>query len=320
MTPIISVVICTYNRVEMLKTAVESVISQKVNSQNYELIIVDNNSRDETKKFVEQQIKNHKNMRYIFEDQQGLSFARNRGWREANGTYIAYIDDDCILPSGYLAIMFSIIQEKSPDIIGGPIIARYDFKKPHWVKDEYFSFLTDRESGWLRNGGFVYGGNMVFYKKILERLGGFDINLGMNGEELGFAEEIQIQQEAWAKFDKLKVYFSSELWLYHQTRFEKTRLLWQIHYYYTIGVKSSNYDLKKNTENETSLLFRINKKFQLCTDIIWLFVRIVAKMVKAFVLREPKHPYWQNYMIEQIFQLEILQLGRKFTELNFRKN
>lgn len=317
MTPKISVVICTYNRIEVLKIAVESVISQEIIAENYELIIIDNNSKDGTKEFVQGVIRQHKNVRYVFEGQQGLSFARNRGWHEATAEYVAYIDDDCILPPGYLATMLTVIEEKHPDIFGGPIIAWYDFQKPHWVKDEYFSFFKDKKSEWLKSGDEVYGGNMIFRKQILKELGGFDSNLGMKGTELGFAEEIQIQREAWNKFSGLGVYFCSDLWLYHQTRSEKARLRWQMKYYYNVGLKARNYELIGIRKRKSGAISLIINRIRLCGDFGWLVLRIIAKFIKSLVYRNSIYPYWQNYVVERIFQVDILQLGRKSAEIKF---
>jgi len=88
--PFFSVIIPAYNRADFLKKAADSVLSQTFN--DFELIIVDDGSEDGTKKLVnslpDQRIK------YIYQDNSGVSAARNRGIKEAEGEFIAFLDSD----------------------------------------------------------------------------------------------------------------------------------------------------------------------------------------------------------------------------------
>ena len=91
----LSVIICTYNRVELLGKCVNSLMTQTARKENYEIIVIDNNSTDNTADLIRKIKIINSNLRYVKEANQGLSYARNRGWKEAKGEYIAYIDDDC---------------------------------------------------------------------------------------------------------------------------------------------------------------------------------------------------------------------------------
>ncbi|HET9786097.1 MAG TPA: glycosyltransferase, partial [Pyrinomonadaceae bacterium] len=91
----ITVVISTFNRCEMLPAAIESVLTQEASGVSYELIVVDNNSTDSTKQVVHSFInQGHQNLRYVFEPQQGLSYGRNAGIKNARGAIIVFFDDD----------------------------------------------------------------------------------------------------------------------------------------------------------------------------------------------------------------------------------
>jgi glycosyltransferase involved in cell wall biosynthesis len=95
---ILSVVICTYNRAELLERALNSLLnSPREASESWELLVIDNNSTDMTKEVVSSY-----EARYILEPNQGIAYARNRGYMEAKGTYVAYIDDDAYVDSGWL--------------------------------------------------------------------------------------------------------------------------------------------------------------------------------------------------------------------------
>jgi len=93
----ISVIICTYNRSNSLADTLLCLTKQTYESENWELIVVDNNSNDNTKEIISELSKQLPNLTYKFEPQQGLSYARNLGINSAKGEIIAFTDDD-VLP------------------------------------------------------------------------------------------------------------------------------------------------------------------------------------------------------------------------------
>ncbi len=116
----ISVIICNYNRVELFANALQTIREQTLETSYYEIIVVDNNSQDGTHDIMEHFCRDYANIRYCLETRQGLSHARNLGWREANGEYVAYIDDECKVPVQWLAVARQIIERQSPAVFGGP--------------------------------------------------------------------------------------------------------------------------------------------------------------------------------------------------------
>jgi len=160
----ISVIICTYNRCESLKDTLDSLLVQECDgSFDYEVIVVDNNSKDSTKEVVESyRPKFRGKLRYAFESNQGLSYARNRGIREAKGEIIAFTDDDCSPKREWLSKIKDIFQEdKQLDAILGEAV--WEDGSPMYKNDSV-----------LRGNGL----NMVFRKDLFEDIGYFDINLG----------------------------------------------------------------------------------------------------------------------------------------------
>ncbi len=83
MSTFISVVVCTFNRANMLATILQSLCEQSIETSEYEVVVVDNNSTDDTREVVDEFHRCFSNIRYCSESKQGLSHARNRGWREA---------------------------------------------------------------------------------------------------------------------------------------------------------------------------------------------------------------------------------------------
>jgi glycosyltransferase involved in cell wall biosynthesis len=100
-----SVIIPAHNRAEYLGDAVLSVCEQTIPPEEYEVIVVDNGSTDETRKVVESIASEHSIVRYIYESRIGLHNARHAGARESTGEILVYIDEDVIVPPGWLQAM-----------------------------------------------------------------------------------------------------------------------------------------------------------------------------------------------------------------------
>lgn len=159
----ISIIICTYNRCESLKDTLDSLIAQDDNTLDYEVIVVDNNSKDATNTLVKSYIPKFNGcLRYIFEPKQGLSYARNRGIYVAKGEIVAFTDDDCIVGKEWLWRISTKFKENPElDCILG---------KATWKDGDSFY----RNNSILRGNGL----NMCFKKEVFKDLGGFDIHLG----------------------------------------------------------------------------------------------------------------------------------------------
>ena len=93
--PFFSIIIPTYNRAHMIDVAIQSVLDQT--SSNWELIIVDDGSTDDTKEVVEQF--NDPRIKYVYQENQERSAARNRGILVSNGEWICFLDSDDEFPS-----------------------------------------------------------------------------------------------------------------------------------------------------------------------------------------------------------------------------
>ena len=93
--PDVTVVISTYNRCGQLRDALESLFSQQSDGVQWEAVVVDNNSTDDTAAVVKSFIsRGEARLRYVFEPRQGLSFGRNAGIGRAAAPIIAFTDDD----------------------------------------------------------------------------------------------------------------------------------------------------------------------------------------------------------------------------------
>lgn len=195
----ISVVVCTYNRSASLARTLESLRSQVVPpGVTWEVIVVDNNSTDATLDVVRRFADAAGPVfRGIREEKQGLSNARNRGVTEARGGYIAFTDDDVLVPPEWVAVLLSTFEIGGWDGIGGRVRLKAETKMPRWLKKELWGFLAcldygDEEIALSDPKRPFFGANMVFRRDVFDRLGLFDPELGRRGKRLVGGEETDL--------------------------------------------------------------------------------------------------------------------------------
>ena len=107
--PMITVVVCTYNRANLLFYTLKSLATQIVDKSVYQVLVVNNNSNDKTEEVVNIFISRFSNFRIINEYSQGLSHARNRGYKESLTQWVVYMDDDARAPENYIQRILYII-------------------------------------------------------------------------------------------------------------------------------------------------------------------------------------------------------------------
>jgi len=301
-SPLISVVICTYNRVDIFVNALKTICNQTLDTSFYEVIVVDNNSSDNTAHVAKDFCERFSTVSYCLESKQGLSHARNRGWQEAKGRYVAYIDDDCEVPETWLAAVMDTIERISSGVFGGPIYAFYNSPKPVWYKDSYGSYEPIKEPRILRGEECTYikGGNMCFRRTLLEAFGGFDVTLGMSGENLGYHEETDLILRIAAMFPNEVIYYHPDLYLYHLVREEKMSLLWYFRAWFAIGQYSVS-------SSKGSLA---NAEPQLGKQILIHFLSTVKHLARGLLFRDCiRYRYFQNYLYERGF-VYLKKLGQ----------
>ena len=141
----VTVIIATYNRAAMLPEALESVLTQEADGVRYEVIIVDNNSPDQTRAVVESYIaRGHTNLRYLFEGQQGVAHARNTALAHARAPIVAFTDDDVRVAPGWVAsIKRSLDEHPEVGLCGRKVLPRWSQEPPAWMTWAHWSLWHD---------------------------------------------------------------------------------------------------------------------------------------------------------------------------------
>jgi len=181
----ITVILCTFNRCQLLANALESVARSTLpDSVDWEVLVVDNNSSDRTSQVVKSFSQRYPGrFRYLFELRAGKSRALNAGIQEARGNVLAFIDDDVVVEPTWLHNLTVNLNNGEWAGAGGRILPERTFSPPRWIplKDRYALaplavFTLDLESGPLHESPF--GANMAFQKRVFEQYGGFRTDLG----------------------------------------------------------------------------------------------------------------------------------------------
>ena len=207
----VSVILCTYNRSESVGRALGSMESLVIPAAiTWELIVVDNNSDDDTRNTVEAFKRNSGlPIEYLLEKNQGKSYALNAGIKAAEGDIVAFTDDDCIVDNSWLATVVREFQsDPSLSVVGGRV-ELYD------KRDYPVSIRTFRDRIRLTSTAqlfsLIIGCNMAVRRTIFEQVGDFDVRFGP-----GTAIVVDDVDFIFRAFKRgLKIVYAPNVLLYH---------------------------------------------------------------------------------------------------------
>jgi glycosyltransferase involved in cell wall biosynthesis len=209
----ISVVVCTYNRAKSLQKTLESIRASAVPERlSWEVIVVDNNSEDNTKAIVDDFARRSGlAVVYAFEGKQGIRHARNRGMREAKGGIIAFIDDDVLVDKLWLENIMRLFRETDAVAAGGKILPLWAKTPPKWLREELHKFLALLDYGDERlriTEPKLWTANLAVRAPILRKYGGFDSACTLSrGEDVELIDTLLRNSE--------KIYYCPEMLAHH---------------------------------------------------------------------------------------------------------
>ena len=216
----ISVILCTYNRCETLARALDSVaLSTLPESVDWEVLVVDNNSSDQTREVIEEFCRRHTGrFHYLFEGRQGLSHARNAGIRESQGDVLAFTDDDVTVEPTWLQNLTAHLHNGDWVGAGGRIRPDRTFLPPRWLSlegQEALAPLTifDRGPNACELTEPPFGANMAFKRNVFEKYGGFRVDLGRCGEGMLSNEDTEFSRRLLTAGERLR--YEASAVVYH---------------------------------------------------------------------------------------------------------
>lgn len=206
----ITVIVPTFNEEKLVRDCLESLIAQS--PQADEILVVDNNSTDNTVKTVQAVILENpdSNINLIHEEKQGCHHARETGWRTAQGDVIVHVDADETFPDGWMTRIHEILEEKPELGAFGGVIRFPDAPFIIWLTQVLYNRIYPYAQQMVKGFPYLCGGMTVVKREVLEAMNGYvdkpdnqldDYYLASKAKELGF-----------------KLYYTPSLWVNHSLR------------------------------------------------------------------------------------------------------
>ena len=115
--PILSIIIPLYNCEKYIKQCLDTIFRQEMNESDFEVIVIDDGSKDSGYSLASEYAKRHQNILVIKQENQGVACARNNALEKATGDYVTFVDADDMLVSGSLSTLIKIAVENKADIV-----------------------------------------------------------------------------------------------------------------------------------------------------------------------------------------------------------
>lgn len=239
----ISIIICTHNGAKRLPQTLAAIAALSF-SGNWELIVVDNSSTDNSSSLIQIFLRENPHVagRVISEPKAGLTYARQAGWRNSKYSIVLFCDDDNWLSPNYLAIGYSIFQQNPKiGILGGcgAPVSEVDF--PDWFKEYSHSYAVgnnSKKSGEQIIGSAHYGAGCFFLKEALEKIDGFKLKMVLSdrkGKELVSGGDVELC--FLVQLLGYKLWFDERLTFHHFIA--PNRLSWSYYLKLKKGIASS---------------------------------------------------------------------------------
>jgi len=238
-----SVIICTHNRVRLLSSCLAAAARQEFAEDAFEIVVVDNASKDSTPKLCREFEKTFGRLQYVYEPVLGLSAARNAGIGKARGRYVAFLDDDSEPERRWLAQIVSPFERigHRPMAVGGPILPKWLAPRPDWLTDDLLALILGRNHGdmpkILEPDRFITGGNIAFRRDELIDLGMFNTALGLVGKRTMLNEENELLERLRRRGGV--IYYTPEARIRHVVPAERTKRVFFLRRSFWRGVSNA---------------------------------------------------------------------------------
>jgi len=193
--------LCTYNRSRLLAQALESLCACRRPRGEWELLVIDNNSGDDTRA-VAGSFARRLPLRYLFEPVQGLSAARNRALRECGGDVLLFTDDDVRFDADWLCTYEQAFADQpAAGWFGGRVRPLWPQGKPAWLHDENLALIAGllvhydlgaANRPYSAQDPAPFGASFALRRSAIAVAGEFRSDLGVRGGTPGRGEEVEL--------------------------------------------------------------------------------------------------------------------------------
>lgn len=203
--PSVSVVLPTYNRSVALVAAVDSVLTQTAVFDSYEVLVIDNNSTDDTATVVAEIARRSAGrVRHLTETRQGVAYARQAGIDAARAPVIALFDDDVLVSEQWVeTIQRRFARHADVDCLGGKVLPRWQAAPPSWLTADQWAPLALQDHGdrdmevSLSNPRCLISANLACRRQVFDQIGGFSPQFQRVKDSIGSLEDDEWIRRFW---------------------------------------------------------------------------------------------------------------------------
>ena len=312
----ISAIVCTYSNASLLRRTLDSLIKQTLPPQEYEIIVVDNNSTDNTPEIVREfQERCSHRIHYVLETTQGLSAARNTGLQQSSGPIISFIDDDAEADPGWLAAVVKAFRQH-PDAwgVGGNTFAIWDAKRPAWLTDDFLGNLSIQDRGpeerKLTRSEHILGTNCSFRREVFAQIGDFPTDLGRIGKSLLAGEEAELCRRIHLQGKSM--YHIPDVVVFHHVTPERMTRSYFRRRCYLSGLSRAFY--VSRTDGTGFARNELRGRWSI------LAARFLDDVTRCLTLKRPQHTlfrYWTWFLVNLGYTRGLRQVRRMFFGTGF---
>lgn len=323
-----SIIIPTHNRADQLFRCLNSLIELDFAFGEYEILVVDNGSTDNTKEVVDSFIIEYPQhiIRFFYDDVPGLLTGRHRGAKEALSEILVFIDDDIHADKGWLAaIMDTFNRFPIVHLVGGKCLPKYEKKPPDWIN--YFwhtlpdgsqllgelSLCDFGDAEKIISPLYVWGLNYSIRKKTFYELGGFNPDcIPPQLQHFQGDGETGLSFKAYEK--GYKAMYNPKAFVFHEVPSERMTLGYFDKRYFYQGICNSYTEIRKN--NRITHLITYNKFLGKIKNIIRPMIRLVFP--KSDVAIKKKTTFEREMLLARFHSME--RAGYNFHQEMTRNN
>ncbi len=246
----ITFAVCTYNRAPLLPELMKAMCEQVHSHEcDYEILVVDNNSTDETEAVLDEIRRKCEKIRVVKETRQGISHARNRAIEESLGSEcLLFIDDDEIPAENFVQAACTAFGKEQADCVGGRVMIRFPFdQRPGWFEEELLGFLAHTDYGdapfWIKDKTTPLWTANIGYRTQIFRDDPelrFDDRYNREGKEVGGGEDV-VMFNALIKRN-MKSRYCPEMYVEHFVEENKVTRRYFIRRHFSSGFKFGRYE------------------------------------------------------------------------------
>lgn len=237
MQPTVSIVVPTYNRSYFIEKAFSSLVDQAYPKDRFEIIVVDDGSRDRTDEILERFRKSYPSFRYFSQPNKGPAAARNLGIRYAKGDIILFMDDDCLADENWVT---ELVLGYGDERVGG-VAGKIKYVPPdNNIANQFAARSDGAGQAFCANGeiNFFVTANASFRRDVINQVGGFDETFPHAAhEDVDLSH--RIKQAGW------KLVYSDDAVVHH---YHYHNLKGDLKKWYQVGNAEALYQLKRGQD------------------------------------------------------------------------